>query len=162
MLPYPSWKHARAARLTPSTNQQHAWLRLMVAALETNFFFYESVARAARRFCSRVASRNNHFQALLTASRRIYSSSNLQGAAHAHDAYSGTTQNSLANMVLPSISEAFRGGDGTSLTNVPRYDGDGLSIGGVGDMHYHSGTFAHGTSRPTARSTVGGLTRSVF
>ena len=71
------------------------------------------------------------------------------------DPFSGTVQNSLANMALPSISEAFRAGDGMSQGYGPRYEGDGMSIGGVGDMNMHSGTYTHDPSRQTTRTSGG-------
>ena len=167
ILPYPSWKQAHSLHLKRSSNQQNAWLRLMVTALETNFFFFESTARAPCLPVSRLASRNNRFQALLTASRRIYSTSN-QSDVSAQGTMAGT-QNSLNGMVLPSINEAFRGGDGTSLTYIPRYDGDGLSIGGMGGMNYNSGVYSYDTNQQYPRGMVnvmgqnmGDWTRSVF
>ena len=69
------------------------------------------------------------------------------------DPFSGTVQNSLGNMALPSISEAFRAGDGMSQGYGPRYEGDGMSIGGVGDMNMHSGTYTHDPNRQTTRTS---------
>ena len=100
MLPYPSWKHARSAHLTPSTNQQHAWLRLMVAALETNFFFYESVARAARRFCSRVASRNNRQRRQVVKARHQKAQLSRIGVGKS---FTGATQTTIQNSHLLSL-----------------------------------------------------------
>lgn len=45
MIPYPSWTWPKSGRFMDSTQQQHAWTLLMVTALETNFFFYESKMR---------------------------------------------------------------------------------------------------------------------
>lgn len=42
IIPYPQWKYDDSYSLLSSIHQKQAWISLMINALETNFFYYQS------------------------------------------------------------------------------------------------------------------------
>lgn len=129
-------------------------MRLIVNALETNFFFYQSDLGILQVSHLHLEVQNNRFTKLLSLQPQVTEESSMKPSLEYQindyedesddgDDSLHSNHQSMMNMNFPSISEAFKTGDGLSFGNFPHYSDSEISwigqdprrkINSMGDM----------------------------
>lgn len=120
--------------LLSSVNQKQAWIRLMINALETNFFYYQSDPCFIFPIVSSLALVNNRFQKVLSLEASAKRNMNLNSMGPTRNLFTSTLNASgrhptkgMMQMNFPSISGAFKGEETTSNT-LPMLDSEYYSM----------------------------------
>lgn len=115
-------------------NQKQAWIRLMINALETNFFYYQSDPCFCFSMISYLALENNRFQKVLSLEASAKRTMNSNSVGPTRNLFSNTLNTSGRNgskgmmqMNFPSISGAFKGEETTS-SSLPMLDSEYYSM----------------------------------